>query len=86
VGGLHLPRSLWPATAAASPDSAGAFPSPISWLTHLGSATVFSLPRWRRQRWDWSDVPFFDRGATPGTYKNQDTLLAGLVLYFSAKE
>ncbi|MGD0015079.1 MAG: porin [Bryobacteraceae bacterium] len=36
-------------------------------------------------RRDWSNAPFFDRGSTPGTYKNQDTLLAGLVLYFSAK-
>lgn len=37
-------------------------------------------------RRDWSNAPFFDRGATPGAYKNQDTLLAGLVLYFSAKK
>jgi Putative beta-barrel porin-2, OmpL-like. bbp2 len=36
-------------------------------------------------RRDWSNAPFFDRGSTPGTHKNQDTLLAGLVLYFSAK-
>jgi hypothetical protein len=37
-------------------------------------------------RRDWSNAPFFDRGSTPGAYKNQDTLLAGLVLYFSAKK
>ena len=36
-------------------------------------------------RRDWSNAPFFDRGSAPGAYKNQDTLLAGLVLYFSAK-
>jgi hypothetical protein len=37
-------------------------------------------------RRDWSDVPFFDRGSTPGAYKSQETLLAGLILYYSAKK
>lgn len=36
-------------------------------------------------RRDWSNVPFFDRGSTPGAYKNQDTLLAGVVVYFAPK-
>jgi hypothetical protein len=33
-------------------------------------------------RRDWSDQPFFDRGATPGAFKHQNTLLAGFVAYF----
>ncbi|MEX2260656.1 MAG: porin [Bryobacteraceae bacterium] len=33
-------------------------------------------------RRDWSDVPFFDRGALGGLHKNQDTLLVGFVAYF----
>ncbi|HXG34069.1 MAG TPA: porin [Bryobacteraceae bacterium] len=33
-------------------------------------------------RRDWSDQPFFDRGATPGVFKHQNTLLAGFVAYF----
>jgi hypothetical protein len=36
-------------------------------------------------RRDWSDQPFFDRGDTPGAHKNQDTLLAGFVVYFGPK-
>jgi hypothetical protein len=40
---------------------------------------VFTRLEYRR---DWSDMPFFDRGATPGSYKNMDTLLAGFVAYF----
>jgi hypothetical protein len=36
-------------------------------------------------RRDWSDQPFFDRGNTPGSHKNQDTLLAGFVVYFGPK-
>jgi hypothetical protein len=43
---------------------------------------IFLRPEYRR---DWSSTPFFDRGATPGTYKNQDTLLVGLVAYFGPK-
>ena len=37
-------------------------------------------------RRDWSDVPFFDRGSNPASYKSQETLLAGLILYYSAKK
>jgi len=33
-------------------------------------------------RRDWSDQPFFDRGAGNGVHRNQNTLLAGLVVYF----
>ena len=33
-------------------------------------------------RRDWSDQPLFERGAGPGLWKNQDTLLAGFVAYF----
>lgn len=33
-------------------------------------------------RRDWSDRPFFDRGPAPGSFRNQDTLLAGFVAYF----
>lgn len=36
-------------------------------------------------RRDWSDQPFFDRGAGLATHKNQDTLLAGFVAYFGPK-
>jgi hypothetical protein len=36
-------------------------------------------------RRDWSDQPFFDRGGTPGVYKNQDTILLGFVAYFGPK-
>ncbi|MGA2327023.1 MAG: porin [Bryobacteraceae bacterium] len=44
---------------------------------------VLSRLEYRR---DWSNVPFFDRGAGPGVYKNQNTLLAGLVAYFGPKK
>jgi hypothetical protein len=37
-------------------------------------------------RRDWSDVPFFDRGSNPASSNNQTTLLAGLILYYSAKK
>jgi hypothetical protein len=40
---------------------------------------VFTRLEYRR---DWSDQPFFDRGATPASYKNMDTILAGFVAYF----
>ena len=33
-------------------------------------------------RRDWSDMPFFDRGGVPASFKNQDTLLLGFVAYF----
>jgi len=36
-------------------------------------------------RRDWSNQPFFDRGNTPGVYKNQDTLLLGVVAFFGPK-
>jgi hypothetical protein len=36
-------------------------------------------------RRDWSDQPFFERGAQPSSHKNQDTLLAGFVVYFGPK-
>ena len=36
-------------------------------------------------RRDWSNAPYFDRGSTPGTYKNQDTILIGMVAYFGPK-
>jgi len=36
-------------------------------------------------RRDWSDQPFFEKGATLGGSKTQTTLLAGLVAYFGPK-
>jgi hypothetical protein len=36
-------------------------------------------------RRDWSDQPFFDRGAGPAASRNQDTLLVGFVAYFGPK-
>jgi len=33
-------------------------------------------------RRDWSDIAFFDRGATPGSSKSQSTLLAGFTVFF----
>ncbi len=36
-------------------------------------------------RRDWSDQPFFDRGATPAASTSQTTLLAGFVAYFGPK-
>jgi hypothetical protein len=36
-------------------------------------------------RKDWSNVPFFDRGGVPGSYKYQDTILLGLVAYFGPR-
>jgi hypothetical protein len=36
-------------------------------------------------RRDWSDKPFFDRGATTGVFKHQDTALVGVVAYFGPK-
>jgi hypothetical protein len=36
-------------------------------------------------RRDWSDQPFFDRGAGLAAHKNQDTLLVGFVAYFGPK-
>ncbi len=36
-------------------------------------------------RRDWSNVPFFDRGATPGIGKNQNTLALGMVAFFGPK-
>ncbi len=36
-------------------------------------------------RRDWSNVPFFDRGAAPGSARSQPTLLAGFVAYFGPK-
>ncbi len=33
-------------------------------------------------RRDWSDQPFFDRGSTPATFRNQDTVLIGFVAFF----
>ncbi len=43
---------------------------------------ILMRPEYRR---DWSDRPFFDRGASTGVHKNQDTLLAGIVAYFGPK-
>lgn len=43
---------------------------------------ILMRPEYRR---DWSDNPFFERG-TGGSYKNQDTLLLGLVAYFGPKK
>jgi hypothetical protein len=40
---------------------------------------VFTRLEYRR---DWSDQPFFDRGGTPGVYKNQNTILLGVVACF----
>lgn len=40
---------------------------------------ILSRLEYRR---DWSDIPFFERGATPGLYKSQNTLLVGFVAYF----
>lgn len=37
-------------------------------------------------RRDWSDQPFFDRGSSPAGVKHQQTLLAGLMLYFAPKK
>jgi len=36
-------------------------------------------------RRDWSDRPYFERGAGPGLHKSQSTLLAGFVAYFGPK-
>jgi Putative beta-barrel porin-2, OmpL-like. bbp2 len=36
-------------------------------------------------RRDWSDQPFFDRGASPASIRNQDTVLLGFVVYFAPK-
>jgi hypothetical protein len=36
-------------------------------------------------RRDWSDRPFFDRGASAGVFKRQDTALVGVVAYFGPK-
>jgi len=36
-------------------------------------------------RRDWSDRPFFERGAVPGVFKNQDTILLGFVACFGPK-
>lgn len=36
-------------------------------------------------RRDWSDRPFFDRGATPAGHRTQDTVLLGVVAYFGPK-
>lgn len=33
-------------------------------------------------RRDWSNTRFFERGATPAAFRNQDTLLAGFVAFF----
>jgi hypothetical protein len=43
---------------------------------------VLSRLEFRR---DWSDNPFFDRGATPGVFRNQSTILAGIVAYFGPR-
>jgi hypothetical protein len=37
-------------------------------------------------RRDWSNAPFFDRGATPAASKTQTTMLAGLTFYFAPKK
>ena len=36
-------------------------------------------------RRDWSNQPFFDRGNTLASARNQDTMLVGLVAYFGPK-
>ncbi len=36
-------------------------------------------------RRDWSDQPFFDRGNSAGSHKNQDTVLVGFVAFFGPK-
>lgn len=37
-------------------------------------------------RRDWSNQPFFDRGAAPATYRSQNTLLAGFVAYLGPEQ
>lgn len=36
-------------------------------------------------RRDWSDQPFFERGATPSAFRSQNTILLGLVAHFGLK-
>lgn len=36
-------------------------------------------------RRDWSNQPFFERGANAGVWKNQDTVLLGIVAYFDPR-
>ncbi len=36
-------------------------------------------------RRDWSNVPFFQRGDIPGSFKSQSTLLGGVILAFAPK-
>jgi hypothetical protein len=43
---------------------------------------ILSRLEYRR---DWSNVPFFDRGAIPASFNHQDTLLLGVVAYFGPK-
>lgn len=43
---------------------------------------ILFRPEYRR---DWSNQPFFDRGASAASFKNQDTLLVGFVAYFGPK-
>jgi hypothetical protein len=42
------------------------------------------LTRFEYRR-DWSDRDYFDRGNEPGSARNQDTLLAGFVVYFGPR-
>ena len=36
-------------------------------------------------REDWSDQKFFERGSTPGGYKNQATLMLGVIAFMEPK-
>ena len=42
------------------------------------------LSRFEYRR-DWSNQPFFDRGNETGNWKNQDTVLVGMIVYFGPK-
>ena len=42
------------------------------------------LTRFEYRR-DWSNQPFFDRGNEVGNYKNQNTLLVGMMVYFGPR-
>lgn len=42
------------------------------------------LSRFEYRR-DWSDKPYFDRGNEPASYKHQDTLLVGMIVYFGPR-
>jgi len=53
-------------------------------LTGEAKLNDFVVTRLEYRR-DWSDVRFFDRGGTPASSKNQDTVLEGIVAFFGPK-